>query len=803
MENKIKWLREPHVSLRFVIAVALMWGSLLIAFSGSQLYENLETRVGLPLYFNFRDFLGLSPKLNSRIKVFTVDDKAVAHLKRTFLTDKQWVEVLTALDNKGPEAIVIDGLFSLPNSGNLEFDAIDFRETMRPLTDLGAKTVVGAYVAPARIPYRQPISADSHGYDLMKHIRVPSDADGSESQIAEGLSIPVAVGEYIYGPDPAYREYFKNYGHILNSGDSRMSPFLRLGPTTAVPHLMLMSVKSDEVTFYGGNLYIKNQKVPTSKDGRILINFSNPLSYLREIKSIRSLLIPEQRDRLLGQVERGDIVYIIPNLYTGNTDFRQSPFGLLPGGFSHLAILNSMLNGEWISSVQNTTYLLLGCSFVASFAAIKVGWLGFTLLSGLFAVFWLLAALSLFAYWDLLLPLTAPILAFYGPLFALFAQKRRVADKKAQYIRFAFEGSVESSKLETIAKHPSCINFEARERVVTIMFIDIVGFSLLAEHQQPRVAFDTLKSVLNRITSTIHQFGGIVNKNLGDGLLCFFGYSLDTDESSYDHAEKALACAIQIQRENVPKLLDCIERNEDVYPLRIGINTASVFLGNIGSGDKLDFTIVGNGVNFAKRLEGACETNSVLIGSTTKDLLSPVAISAEAFEKKLIKIKHHDEMIESWEYDPFFDQRELVDNVNEALRSIRVMNSAELPVVAKLDQKVTVNTKYGTAKVKSFLPGGFTLELNKGLEAKQHLDLYLQSEDDSLSEMIATKNFGKISVVVTWVVKSSNGYLHSVQLKGLSLSEIKSVIALLEDHGRGNSENISSESDKSFSVSVS
>ncbi len=81
-------------------------------------------------------------------------------------------------------------------------------------------------------------------------------------------------------------------------------------------------------------------------------------------------------------------------------------------------------------------------------------------------------------------------------------------------------------------------------------------------------------------------------------------------------------------------------------------------MGNLGSGQRLDITVVGTGVNFAKRLESACRANQILIGRTTHLQLQ----KANGFgpsEKRLIAIKHHEEEVESWEYDPFHQKVEL------------------------------------------------------------------------------------------------------------------------------------------------
>ena len=164
------------------------------------------------------------------------------------------------------------------------------------------------------------------------------------------------------------------------------------------------------------------------------------------------------------------------------------------------------------------------------------------------------------------MPMMLPMGAFVATLLRIFVERVREKDKKSRYIHQALEGVVKPDELKNIALSPEKLNLEARERVVSVMFIDVVGFSLMIERELPRIAFDSLKKVLNEMTEIVHQYDGIVNKNLGDGLLCFFGYSIESDTVSFDHADKAVACALEIQRRNIDHILS--QRVNKIYPIR-------------------------------------------------------------------------------------------------------------------------------------------------------------------------------------------------------------------------------------------
>lgn len=418
--------------------------------------------------------------------------------------------------------------------------------------------------------------------------------------------------------------------------------------------------------------------------------------------------------------------------------------------------------------------------------ALRLGPIGVAVALILGNLFWVVGCMYLFAFHNVLLSLIFPLVSYMGTLVSIFVEKSRISEKKSQFIRHALDGAIRPKDLEAIARQPSRLNFEARERVVTVMFIDVVGFSLLAENQLPRIAFDSLKAVLSDITKIVHDYGGIVNKNLGDGLLCFFGYSLETDQSTFDHAEKALECAIKIQKENVPKMLAAYEKNEPVYPLRIGINTSSVYLGNLGTSNRLDFTVVGNGVNFAKRLEGGCLTHSVMMGATTHELVEPLGIYQDGLQKRLIEIKHHNEMVEAWEYDPFYDQIEVRAAADHAHKSCRHHARIERRWNVDLPDNIMVTTSKGQGTMVNFSNTGLSLRLPSHLIKGSVLNLNLDSKDGSLKNRLSERGLDSVSVEVRWGYEDGKTYLHGVRFRNLSTAQTIYLVDQLCEYGLAN-----------------
>jgi adenylate cyclase len=153
---------------------------------------------------------------------------------------------------------------------------------------------------------------------------------------------------------------------------------------------------------------------------------------------------------------------------------------------------------------------------------------------------------------------------------------------------------------------------EGEEVQVTAMFLDARGFTGLAERLSAREVVATLNRLFERIVPIIHAHGGHVDKYVGDGLLAVFG----APRRQEHHADHALAAALEIAA--------AVEGEEAGFPIGIGLNSGAVVAGNVGGAGRLEFSIIGDAVNVAARVEAATRRTGdvVLVSEHTKALLS-------------------------------------------------------------------------------------------------------------------------------------------------------------------------------------
>jgi len=756
-DKRHAWLAAPNVSWTWVIVASLVWGAALLAAYSSGLGRYLESRIARPVDFRMREALGQSPVVSPHLKIYSIDDSTFAKMGSWVLSLGQWAKVLKALAANHPRGIFIDAMFSKGD----ELTG-DFANAVSALAGIKTPIVVGSFVSPQPIHYREALDLGRDDYSLSAMAGTP----GASLQPDQLPPLLERRHWYAYGPAKELQPVLQHVGHISYLGYGTVAPFIRLGDDTAIGHMSVYLAK--ERRFLDGKLVLDGRVVPIDPSGYVTVNFPPPAAFYEKSWSMKGILSLAEQGKASKYVESDDVVLILPLMYTGNTDFKQTPFGFAPGGFVIASMLNSVLTGQWLKPLVGGEALIFALSFVGAFAGMRCGALGFwlVLVSGIFGTLGLDA--YLFSYQSIVVPWMFPLTGFAGAALTVFAEKTRAGEKKAQILRTALEGAVAPGELKTILKRPGSVSFEARERVVTLMFIDVVGFSLLAENMLPRMAFENLKTTLQALGETVHQFGGIIDKTLGDGLLCYFGYRFDVDSSSPDHAEKALQCGIQIQRDNLLRNIDAAENGEPVYPLRIGINTASCYLGDIGSGSRIDFTVVGNGVNFAKRLEGACEMHSVLIGATTNDLVRGIGLPARAFTKRFIRIKHHSELVEAHEYDPFFEDPELRMAALEGFRKCANIERVDQRWPVHDASKIQLTCDFGEGQIVNFSHTGVSIKLKQLLAKGTRMNVVLDGANGALKALLEKDGLGLLQGEVRWGYGDGAEFVHGVMLTNIT-----------------------------------
>ncbi len=172
---------------------------------------------------------------------------------------------------------------------------------------------------------------------------------------------------------------------------------------------------------------------------------------------------------------------------------------------------------------------------------------------------------------------------------------------------------------EKILASDHALGIEPQRKMMTVVFTDIRGFSSLTDSLEPEELFYLLNRYFSEMIKIIHLYDGTVNKIVGDGLLIFFGDPIPME----DHAERALRMSIDMQKK-AEDLSDEWGQYGHELGVGIGINSGFVTVGNVGSDAYRDYTIIGNQVNVAARLETSAKAGQILISQRTYSLVKEV-----------------------------------------------------------------------------------------------------------------------------------------------------------------------------------
>jgi adenylate cyclase len=172
-----------------------------------------------------------------------------------------------------------------------------------------------------------------------------------------------------------------------------------------------------------------------------------------------------------------------------------------------------------------------------------------------------------------------------------------------------------------------------------VLFSDIKGFTSMSERLDPQEIVGFLNVYMTAMTSIIDEEGGIVDQFIGDGIMAVF-----TEHASGNSAAAAVRAGVRMQKRLAGMRRD--DPNLNNLRMRVGINTGPVVAGNIGSETRMDYTVIGDNVNVASRIEGVCTPDGVLASASTWELVRG-EFSAQAREP--IQVKNRNEPVQTYQ----------------------------------------------------------------------------------------------------------------------------------------------------------
>ena len=382
-------------------------------------------------------------------------------------------------------------------------------------------------------------------------------------------------------------------------------------------------------------LRVNGRAVHLDEDGRMVLRFHGgesayaQVSYVQVLRAAmratagRPVTTPGARPR-----DFRDKIVIVGASAAGLLDLRATPMGaVMPGYVIHAVALDNLLHGDPMSRITTRTRamtvlaLALLCGVLGM---LRVARAGFIAVAGV-AVLYIGIAVWLFDARGLWLDLVGPSLGIALAWGGSTGYAYLTEGRERRFLRDAFSRYLAPDVVTALVSQPGRLALGGEKRELTVMFADVAGFTTLSEGRDPREVVTLMNECFEALTGVIQAEGGTVDKFIGDAVMAFWNAPV----AQADHAARALRAGRE--------LLAAVDRVNAAWAsrglprlgMRVGVATGAAVVGNVGSNTKFNYTVMGDTVNLASRLEGAAKqyhTTSMISDATATAAAGAVAL---------------------------------------------------------------------------------------------------------------------------------------------------------------------------------
>ncbi|MCC7367700.1 MAG: adenylate/guanylate cyclase domain-containing protein [Chloroflexi bacterium] len=567
---------------RRLLITALIW--LLTASTLSLLHlrtpalDMTQARATDTLFFFPRQ---VSPEVSQHVVLVAIDNKSVAELRsygRVFGWPRSLhAVVLKNLAEARARTVVFDVLFDVPAEDDAELAA-----------------AIDDAVSRATFVVQPSVG------DLLTRTRTAADQWQGYGEVIEPRSVftDVSSGVGMVDQDPDPDGTVRRVPMVFNV---RGEPYPSLALLAVARFLRRPSAWDGQIQ--PDHIPLAGREIPIDGRGNLLVNFAGgPHQSAPPAFPVVSF-VDVLRGQIAPETFRGKLV-LIGITGAGFADDYWTPTsvrGKMPGVEVHANAIDTILRGDFIRDAPDwlTVALIFALSLVAALALLGLPMLAAALGSLLAVAVYMLGASYYFdahvvlnlIYPPLALGLTYTGVVFYRVIFEQ-GQSRALRAVLGQYLS--------PSVVEHVTRDPDSLKLGGDEREMTVMFSDLRGFTTFSESLDPETLVHLLNEYLTIMSDVIFKYDGTIDKYMGDAIMAFWG----APQHQPDHA--ALACRAAL--EMVAALDDLnarwVAQGRVPLVMGIGINTGTMKVGNMGSSSRFDYTVLGDAVNLASRLEG-------------------------------------------------------------------------------------------------------------------------------------------------------------------------------------------------------
>ncbi|MFZ9001652.1 MAG: CHASE2 domain-containing protein [Bacteriovoracaceae bacterium] len=607
----------------------------------------------------------LSPEVKSFVSYPSLFEDQIYDLRENFVRDKKYMDptqVLAAIDDASlkkigrfpwPRKVWHDLLYKLKDYGAkiVVFDVI-FSEEERYLKkengfspdELFAKSIKDFQSGPGHYVILPYSIVDNNDHPDLKFKEVPDslfDFMINSTEAGELGLLKKAVNKMTY-PISTLLDAKPSLGYIAAQEDPD-GKFRHYSLLAGVDGIYFPSLSLQAYVLSTGDS--PNLEIGLSGDAKLKLKTGTlNLNYEGESKvrwlggmdnypivGISKILYPEneQIENKVKEMLKNKTVFIGSTAF-GAHDFRHTPLDpKLPGVFLHMNKLSMLEKGHFHQKRDTSLLISWGLLIIGSFIMILLSFFHNAILDISWVIFFVIATLVVDYFY--FMPKGYEILIFF-PIVTVAGTYSwdtlinfYVANKDKQFLKDVFGNYISPELIDIMYESGQKPSLGGEEKVLTAYFTDIQSFSTFSEKLTPSELVELLNEYLTVMTDILLEEGGTLDKYEGDAIIAFFGAPMSFE----DHSDRASRVAVKMQK-GLLELRKKWTAEGDKWPdvvkdmrMRIGINSGAMVTGNMGSSARMNYTMMGDAVNLAARLEEAAKQYGVFtqVSQFTKEMI--------------------------------------------------------------------------------------------------------------------------------------------------------------------------------------
>jgi adenylate cyclase len=383
---------------------------------------------------------------------------------------------------------------------------------------------------------------------------------------------------------------------------------------------------------FGDSVRLGDIVIPTDARSRVLIDYAGPEGTIPHIPAAEVL-----QGKGLDRVK--DRAVFIGATAPGLFDLRVTPVSaIMPGVEKHANMAANILDRRfmvrpaWIELVEAAGIVLLPLVLAFVLPAVRP-------VPSIWITAGLLAALFGAAHYGfrqgMWIPLVYPSLALLLAFIGITIYRILTEERQRQYTRRAFQQYVSPEVVERIMQNPQALQFGGELRNLTVLFSDIRDFTTFTEKNDPHLVVQMLREYLTHMTTIVIDEGGTLDKYIGDAVMAEFGAPIPYP----DHALRGCRAALRMTQEVERLQAKWTAEGKEPFRIGLGVNTGNMVVGNLGSEQLFDYTVIGDEVNLGARLESLNKdyqtTTHIIISDATHEAAREAIETRELGEVKV------------------------------------------------------------------------------------------------------------------------------------------------------------------------